>query len=479
MMKKRKAFYQLEKWYESNHQSVAMVLGIRRVGKSTVLKQFAEAHGGYYVNFKETPMTTDEYERLFDRPERLLCFDEIGYVRDYDMVYRDVHAELEGRRLVITGSSYGALSQLGVEHLGCRSDKIEMFPLSFEEYLYFSGRISAYGEKYTPTENDIQDFYRLKGIPEGMQITISEGYLLELVKEMQTTADNLFCDTRHEVLSEDLAKAVCDVLAYTLNRHVNVRSFGETIPGKQEYTSKALRKTGIDLSSSLIGQANKVAEGLSAEKIAQALCFLLSNGFAFVDLWKRNDEKQTSDLVLGDLSSVKDEKALDEVLKKYTLSVISPLMYSRLLCDIEVATGLACTNSSLYGALYELAIKSEDIYKHGYYRLHKSYKYTDNANNYNVDLISNGSIIKPSLYLEATITHKKAADCSVHRVYPEREAYRILTDLPGVSRVAGNGTFYRLGYPETLLLLSRDNRDWDIPCLTGVQEIQPENQKEE
>jgi hypothetical protein len=467
IMKKRKAFYQLEKWLKDNHQSVAIVLGIRRVGKSTVLKQFAEAHNGYYVNFKETPMTTAEYEELFDRPEQLLCFDEIGYVQDYDMVYRDVHTELEGRRLVITGSSYGALSQLGVEHLGCRSDKIEMFPLSFEEYLYFSGRISEYGEDYIPTDNDIQDFYRLKDVPEGMQITLSTGYMREAADEMQVMVENQFANKRHFALNKGLAPAVYDVLAYTLNRHVNIRSFGETVPGKQEYTSKTLRKFGIDLSSSLIGKANDASEAMSATEIAEVLIFLLANGFAFVDLKMNENEKQKIDLVRSRLSAVTDSESLKTILKEFTLSVISPLVYTRLLSDIEDIVGIICSNPALYGELYELTIKSEDIYNRGYETLHYSYKFEDKATG-DVDLISCGGLIKPSLFLEATITHKKTADCSANKIFTKREAYRVLTDLPGVSREAGNGTLYRLGYPETLLMLSSD-KEFDIPLMKGAQ----------
>jgi hypothetical protein len=467
IMKKRKAFYQLEKWLKDNHQSVAIVLGIRRVGKSTVLKQFAEAHNGYYVNFKETPMTTNEYEELFDRPEQLLCFDEIGYVQDYDMVYRDVHTELEGRRLVITGSSYGALSQLGIEHLGCRSDKIEMFPLSFEEYLYFSGRIGEYGENYTPTDSDIQDFYRLKDVPEGMQITLNAGYFGEVSDEMQISAKNLFCDTRHKVLSKDLAKAVYNVLAYTLNRHVNTKSFGETVPGKQEYTAKTLRKLGIDLSSSLIGQSNALSTELSPKEIAQALNFLLANGYAFVDLKKNTDEKQKIDLAHVLLAEVDSAESLDRVLKEYTLSVISPLVYTRLMINIEDIVGILCSNPALYGELYELAVKSEEIYRRGYEKIHYSYKFVDTEIG-EVDLMTCSDITKPPLFLEATITHKRTTDCSVNQVFRDREAYRILTDLPGVSREAGNGTLYRLGYPEVLLMLSSD-KEFDIPLMKGVQ----------
>jgi hypothetical protein len=72
------------------------------------------------------------------------------------------------------------------------------------------------------------------------------------------------------------------------------------------------------------------------------------------------------------------------------------------------------------------------------------------------------------LFLEATITHTRITDCSVNYIFRDIEAYRILIDLPGVSREADNGTLYRLGYPEALLMLSSD-KEFDIPLMKGAQ----------
>ena len=66
----------------------------------------------------------------------------------------------------------------------------------------------------------------------------------------------------------------------------------------------------------------------------------------------------------------KYRKAFYEIEK--VLSVISPLIYTRLMIDLEDIAGMLCTNRSVFGRLYELTVKCEVIYRNGYDRMHYS-----------------------------------------------------------------------------------------------------------
>lgn len=144
----RKAYFEIVKALEIGSYNAVILLGLRKTGKTEILKQLAVNLGGFYHNFKETEISFEDTEALFERGETLLLFDEVGYLENFDLFFGTLsqRAAETGKQVVINGSSYGALKQLGRENLGGgRSHKVELFPLSFEEYLYFSGRISGYG----------------------------------------------------------------------------------------------------------------------------------------------------------------------------------------------------------------------------------------------------------------------------------------------------------------------------------------------
>jgi hypothetical protein len=135
---------------------------------------------------------------------------------------------------------------------------------------------------------------------------------------------------------------------------------------------------------------------------------------------------------------------LEALLKKYTFSVISPLIYTRLMVDLEDIADKLCDNPGIFGTLYELTVKSESVYNKGYNIYHSSHKYS--LLPVEVDLWENG------LLLEATIRHKTDKEHNIDKVLTDYELLRILTDNTG--KFYFNGIFYRIGYPKALLMLS-------------------------
>lgn len=137
---------QLRKWKGS--EVIKVITGIRRCGKSTLLKQYmdeltAEKSGNIiYVNFEELkwePLT--EYHALFDYLEEQLKRDQINYIflDEIQMVdrFQKVVNSLQLKDNVdiyITGSNAYLLSGELSTLLSGRYIEIEMLPLSFQEY---------------------------------------------------------------------------------------------------------------------------------------------------------------------------------------------------------------------------------------------------------------------------------------------------------------------------------------------------------
>ena len=451
MNKKRKAYYEVERILSNNTHCIIVLMGLRKVGKTTLLRQLEQKFLGHYVDFRKEIDGKNAYASAFNSNSELLLFDEIGHLQSFDayMETLEMDAGSKNKKIVITSSSYTALRQLVTETLGGgRSKTVTMFPLSFEEYLYFTDMIPEYGAINNPTVQNLEDFLNLKNLPPGMDIIFDRDYWIGSFSDEATVVENMQYASRGIFLEEMHYTAIVDILAYTLNRPFRTKVFGDTAVGVQEYGQRA---NSIDLSSSLISYANTVAAQMNPVEIAKIIAALYTKGVLFVDIGITMDGKKSrAESLVSDLLAVKMENDLREVLKKYVISVISPLFYTRLGKDIEIIAGEVASNPVLRGRLLELAVKSESIYKYGFKLYPVSYFYRDVASNKEVDLLDD------CLFLETTIETKvdkpdKPAYL-VDKVLKDKSLVRVITDVPEVWSF--DGVFYRIGYPLALLMLS-------------------------
>jgi len=451
MVKYRKAYYEILKSLLSGYFHVAVLLGLRKTGKTEILKQLAQTQNGYYHDFRASVTSYEEAEELFSREEPWLLLDEVGYLESFDLFMSSLEnrAGDAGKKVVITSSAYGAMKQLGSEYLGGgRSYKVELFPLSFEEYLYFSRDNFNYGGGYEPSEQDIEDFYRLKGVPPGMDFVIDRQYMLDTFTDVEAARANKYQTERDVVLTPLQYSSILDVIAYTLNDNISMRRLTGAQIGRREFTSTK----GLPMSQSLIGLANKIVNNLARdiqddvgiEDITHIVAYLYYAGFLFADLKAGNGNSRSSANVMAELGTIVKYEQFERFFIAYNFSVISPLLYTRLLIDLEDSAGRLYTNPGLRGCLYELVIKSESVYRKGYDLYHDSLKYK--TLNIEIDLYDRG------LLFEATIRHKNDDEFWVDKVLMDHELIRVLTDIPGVWK--DNGVFYRIGYPKALLMVS-------------------------
>jgi predicted AAA+ superfamily ATPase len=148
--------------YESNH--IDIITGIRRCGKSTLLKQIESKLKGTYAffNFEDTRIfgfEVSDFPKLAEiigNDTLTYIFDEIQNVEGWELFIRNLHDQ--GKKIIITGSNASLLSrELGTKLTG-RHINHELFPFSYTEFLSYRG--------LSNTEESYKLYIEYGGFPE-------------------------------------------------------------------------------------------------------------------------------------------------------------------------------------------------------------------------------------------------------------------------------------------------------------------------
>lgn len=122
---------------------IEVISGIRRCGKSTLMKQIVKKHykNVGYFNFEDSRIygfEVSDFPKLEDiigLHKEAYFFDEIQNVPQWELFIRQLHDK--GKKIFITGSNASLLSkELGTRLTG-RHLRHELFPFSYQEYLSF------------------------------------------------------------------------------------------------------------------------------------------------------------------------------------------------------------------------------------------------------------------------------------------------------------------------------------------------------
>lgn len=124
---------------------IAIISGIRRSGKSTLLKQISDDLDAYcYLNFEDERMLDFSYRDFNSLYEIFLelygdqknyLFDEIQNIFGWEKFVRRIFEE--GKKVFVTGSNAKLLSSELASTLSGRYIKRELYPFSFKEFLDF------------------------------------------------------------------------------------------------------------------------------------------------------------------------------------------------------------------------------------------------------------------------------------------------------------------------------------------------------
>jgi predicted AAA+ superfamily ATPase len=129
----------------TNTELAVIISGIRRSGKSTLLRQLmGKQKDFHYINFEDVriygfePSDFARLESVFEEESasRFYYFDEIQNVPNWEMYIRSL-VDKKQSRVFITGSNASMLSkELGTKLTG-RHLRYELFPFSYSEYLTY------------------------------------------------------------------------------------------------------------------------------------------------------------------------------------------------------------------------------------------------------------------------------------------------------------------------------------------------------
>jgi uncharacterized protein len=125
--------------------SIVVITGIRRCGKSTLMRQLAAQYSDFlYINFDDDRLmdfSLSDFPALmlvFEKTSpgtKVLFIDDVQNVAGWERFIRRIHDE--GYKVFLTGSNANLLSaELGT-HLTGRYSKITLYPFSFRECLRF------------------------------------------------------------------------------------------------------------------------------------------------------------------------------------------------------------------------------------------------------------------------------------------------------------------------------------------------------
>lgn len=146
-----------ELWKDIKIKPMSLITGMRRLGKSVVMKQMVDKLIEDGVNPKqilffelwpgEKEEVLEDVLRIFQKEvcnqqeRRYIFLDEIQYVKNYEVVLKDWYDRFEDIKFVLTGSFSLLYKKDARDSLAGRYLDYQIFPLSFREYREMKGEV--------------------------------------------------------------------------------------------------------------------------------------------------------------------------------------------------------------------------------------------------------------------------------------------------------------------------------------------------
>jgi len=241
---KRTVLEDILKWIKDDR--VLILTGIRRCGKSTILKQLMEETKKWsYLNFEDERLIdfkAQDFELLnevlieFYGTTNIYFFDEIQNVEKFETFVRRLQDQ--GKKIIITGSNASLLSKEFGTRLTGRYKLFEIYPFSFPEFLSFKQIKFEKQDKY----NINKKVSLLKLFEEYMEIGGLPEYIKNNDKEyVRTIFENiLYKDiiTRYSLKKEKILKELVNILATNATLPLTYNSLKNTLKLSNAITIK-------------------------------------------------------------------------------------------------------------------------------------------------------------------------------------------------------------------------------------------------
>ncbi len=283
-----------ERDYEFEDALNYVLVGLRRAGKSYLLYQrihqlLKKGHRMEeicYFNFEDDRLgimtladldiIKSAYEEMFDT-QPVFFFDEIQIVEGWEKFARRLADQKY--RVYITGSNAKMLSSEIATTLGGRYMIMEVFPLSFAEYLSFSGiNVKEKNALHLHRKEIVKHFetyFRFGGLPEVMNVADKRSWLSRLFNKVFFGDLIARYDIRNDfglrILAKKLAESVMQPSSY--NRLANVVSS----TGKKASTDTVIDYVNYMCESWLLLPLENII-GKLTERNTQRKYYFIDNG---------------------------------------------------------------------------------------------------------------------------------------------------------------------------------------------------------
>lgn len=214
-------------------------VGVRRCGKSFILFQkicqlLREGHKWdemLYLDFEDTRLesfTSDDFNLILEchaelygtRPK--LFLDEIQNVEGWQKFARNLADKKY--TVFITGSNAKMLSKEIMGELGGRYLPIEVYPLSFQEYLSFSGipfdeKILIATDTRAKFMKAYHEYFRWGGLPEAVNLPVKRSYLTSVYQKIYlgdiATRNKISNPKLLQLMLKKMAESIMQPISYT------------------------------------------------------------------------------------------------------------------------------------------------------------------------------------------------------------------------------------------------------------------------
>lgn len=222
-----------------SRKQIDIIIGSRRIGKTTFLKQLIKtslernvpAKNILYLaldNPKFVTVPISEHLRLFrtifmhSRDEKLYLFlDEVHESPNWEAELKAIY-DLENLKIVCTGSTSRLLNQQGGKLTG-RQIITTIYPLTFKEYLTFRNDTPSRSEDYK-YERLLEEYLVTGGYPENV-LEPSEDYMINLIDDI--IARDII--RLHRINRPDLLKNLLVLLAGAVGSRTSFNKISKTL----------------------------------------------------------------------------------------------------------------------------------------------------------------------------------------------------------------------------------------------------------
>jgi len=262
-------------------KQITVVSGVRRSGKSTLLRQFAEKFNNefYYLNFDDERLvdfSLEDFEVLMTAfqkmyPSKTIFLDEIQNIERWERFARRLYEE--NYKIFITGSNAKLLSSKLTTHLTGRYFKIELYPFSFKEFLSF--KKVDWKKKGTDIRvkilKNFEEYLKKGGFPEYVKYRDSE--FVKRIYEDVIYKDIL---TRFNIREVKSFRELAGFLFSNFTREISYNSLKNILGFKSAASVK--NYIGFLESSFLIFELYKYDYSLKKQFVSNKKVYVIDNG---------------------------------------------------------------------------------------------------------------------------------------------------------------------------------------------------------